>query len=182
MEILILILKTAYSTLPAILANMAPLFVKKIPFLNVPMDFGLTIKGKPILGPKKTFRGLVAGVIMGVLVMHILYMVYKYTPYKNLTIFSFEKINFYLLGFLMGFGVIMGDAIASFIKRRLGKAPSESIIVLDQLDCVLGGLAFGRIAWDFPWRYGVIIIVLTFFMHIFGRHIAYYMGLCETKW
>ncbi len=171
-----------YSTLPAIFANMAPIFVKNIPILNYPLDFDLKIKGKLFLGPKKTFRGLFAGIIFSMTIISMQYIVFRYTKFKNLGIIDFNTVNFLALGFLMGFGVIFGDAFASFIKRRLGFAPSKSIIFLDQLDCVIGGLLFGKIAWNFPIKYGITIIILTFFFHILGRHIGYYLGLCESKW
>jgi CDP-2,3-bis-(O-geranylgeranyl)-sn-glycerol synthase len=164
------------------LANMAPLFVKDINLLNYPIDFGLKIKDNIILGPSKTYRGLISGIIFAMVIINIQFCIYKFTPLKNLTLYSFEEINFQLLGFLFGFGVLFGDIFESFIKRRLNMAPGKSLIPLDQIDCVIGGLAFGRIAWAYSCKYALTIIILTFFFHILGRHAGYYLGFCKTKW
>ena len=174
--------KCIYTTLPGILANMAPLFVKDLKIFNYPLDFGVKIKGKIILGPRKTFRGLIAGIIFAMIAMNFQFCIYKFTPLKNLTLYSFEEINFQLLGFLFGFGVLFGDLFESFIKRRLNMDPGQSLIPLDQIDCVLGGLVFGRIAWAYSCKYALTIIIITFFIHILGRHIGYYLGFCDTKW
>lgn len=181
-DLLIYTGKCIYSTLPPIFANMAPIITQKIKILNYPLDFGLKIKGKPVLGPKKTFRGLISGILFSMVIMNIEFLIYKFTPFKTLTIFDFETINFQALAFLMGFGVIFGDSVESFIKRRLEIPPGKKFIPWDQLDCVLGGLSFGRIVWPFPIKYGIIIIIATFFIHITIRHIAYYLGINETKW
>lgn len=182
LNFIIFIGKCVYTTLPGIVANMAPLFVKDINLLNYPIDFGITIKGEIILGPRKTFRGLISGIIFAIIAINIQYCIYKFTPFKNLTLYNFKEINFQLLGFLFGFGVLFGDMIESFIKRRLNMSPGKSLIPFDQIDCVLGGLIFGRIVWDYSYKYALTIILLTFFLHIIGRHIGYYLGFCETKW
>jgi len=182
LNFLIFVGKCAYTTLPGVFANTGPVLTKKLPFLNYPLDFGLTINGKPLLGPKKTFRGLISGIIFSMAVMYIQYFIYKFTNLKHMHLVDFETVNFHLLAFLMGFGVITGDAFESFIKRRLNIPPSKSFIPFDQIDCAVGGLLFGRIAWAYPWQYAAVTLVITFFIHVSGRHLAYYMGLCETKW
>ena len=64
-----LILELLYFMLPAFLANMAPVFAKgHLKFLNRPLDFGLSLFGRPLLGDNKTWRGLVVGVLVGALV------------------------------------------------------------------------------------------------------------------
>ncbi len=181
-NILIFIGKSIYTTLPGMMANMAPIFVKDLNILNYPIDFGITVKGKIILGPRKTYRGLISGIIAAMIIINIQYLIDKYTIFKNLTLYDFEEINFHLLGFLFGFGVLFGDIFESFIKRRLDMAPGKSLIPWDQIDCVLGGLIFGRIAWAYSYKYAITIILITFVLHITLRHVGYYLGLCSTKW
>ena len=177
----IFVLKTIYSTLPAIGANVAPILTKKVPFLKFPLDFNLTFKGERILGDHKTFRGLVSGVLFSMLIISIQYLIFRFTKF-DFTLYNHSTTNFLALGFLMGLGVIAGDAVKSFIKRRFKVSPGESFIPWDQIDCVLGGLLFGRLVWKFEISYGLVIIFLTFFLHILIRHIAFYLGLCESKW
>jgi CDP-2,3-bis-(O-geranylgeranyl)-sn-glycerol synthase len=180
-NIIIFILKSLYTTLPAIIANMAPLIVKNVGFLDFPVDFNKTFRGKPVLGPNKTFRGLLAGVVFSIAVLNLQYLLYVLTGF-DFTLYDFKAINFELLGFLMGFGVITGDMVKSFFKRQCNIGPGERFIPWDQIDCVLGGLVFGRIAWAFPLTYALLIIIMTFIMHITIRFTAFYLGLNDSKW
>jgi CDP-2,3-bis-(O-geranylgeranyl)-sn-glycerol synthase len=179
--IIVFIGKCIYTTLPAVFANVAPVLVKKINFLNYPIDFNKSFSGKPILGPNKTFRGLFFGILFSVVIINIQFIIYKFTG-TELTLYDFKSINFELLGFLMGFGVIAGDAVKSFFKRQFSIAPGKPFIPWDQIDCVLGGLLAGRIAWDFSIEYGLSVIILTFIFHILIRHLWFYLGLSDSKW
>lgn len=178
---LIFVLKVVYTTIPAIAANIAPILTKKIPFLVYPLDFNIFVKGERLLGDHKTFRGLLSGITLSVILMTAQYLVDRYTSFK-FSLIDFDKVNFFWIGFLMGLGVILGDAVKSLVKRRLKIPPGNSFIPWDQIDCVLGGLLVGRIVWDFPIGYGLVIIFMTFFLHILIRHIAFYLGVCDTKW
>ena len=145
------------------------------------MDFGLSFKGERILGEHKTFRGLFVGIVFSLVIISIQYLIYRLTNY-NFAVYSYEETNFIFLGFLMGFGVIIGDAVKSLIKRRFHIPSGKSFIPWDQIDCVLGGLLFGRIAWNYDWSYALVIIFMTFFLHISIRHFAFYLGLCDSRW
>lgn len=70
--------------------------------------------GGLLLGPSKTIRGVVAAVAATTLGALVLGM-----PAP--------------VGALVGEGAVLGDAIASFIKRRLGAAPSSRATGLDQI-------------------------------------------------
>ena len=78
------------------------------------MDGGRILgDGHPLLGPNKTWRGLVAATVAAAAV----------SP---------------LLGFGVGIGItiglvaMIGDAVTSYIKRRAGFASSDQAFVLDQ--------------------------------------------------
>ncbi|HNZ25923.1 MAG TPA: CDP-archaeol synthase [Spirochaetota bacterium] len=178
---LIFVLRAVYTTIPAIAANIAPILTQKIPVLAYPLDFYVSIKGERLLGDHKTFRGLFSGILFSVILMTGQYLVDRYTNFK-FSLIDFNEVNFFWIGFLMGLGVILGDAVKSLVKRRLKIPPGDSFIPWDQIDCVLGGLLVGRIVWDFPIGYGLVIIFMTFFLHILIRHIAFYLGVCDTKW
>lgn len=180
LNILILLGKYIYTTLPAIFANMAPIMMKKVPFLVYPLDFNLTFKGERIFGDHKTFRGLFFGILFSMIIVYIQVFIYRNLTF-NLSIIEYDKINYHLLGFLIGLGVIFGDSVKSFFKRRLKIKPGEKFMPWDQIDCALGGLLFGRIVWDYPIEYAISILFITFFLHISIRHIASIFGICE-KW
>ncbi len=173
-------LQTIYTMLPAIGANVAPILMKKVPFLNYPMDFNKSIGGKRILGDHKTFRGLFFGVVFAFVIVNIQYMA------ANLSntwwvLYEPNYITAILIGISMGVGTILGDAVKSFFKRRLDIKPGQPFIPWDQIDCALGGLILGRIFWAYPLKFAIATLVMTFCLHIIIRHIAAAFGLCE-KW
>ena len=98
-------------------ANSAPIVAKRLlgDRWAAPLDFGATfLDGRPLLGPGKTIRGVVAAVVAAALVAWPLGI-----PPS--------------VGALVGAVSMAGDALASFIKRRLGVAPSGRAIGLDQI-------------------------------------------------
>src|SRR5664280_3788206 len=91
------------------IANTAPLVAKRWlgPRFSAPLDGGLIFfDERPLLGSSKTIRGFVAAVAANTL--GALFLGLPAT-----------------VGALLGGGAMLGDAIASFIKRRLGAAPSS---------------------------------------------------------
>ena len=99
------------------LANTMPLVAKRWfgPHWIAPLDGGLMFcDGRPLLGSSKTIRGLVAAVtaaLLGALVLGLPAAV----------------------GALLGGGAMLGDALSSFIKRRVGAAPGSRATGLDQI-------------------------------------------------
>jgi CDP-2,3-bis-(O-geranylgeranyl)-sn-glycerol synthase len=98
-------------------ANSAPIAVKRLLGQRwaAPLDFGLDfVDGRPLLGPGKTIRGVVAAIVASALAAWALGM-----PPS--------------VGALIGTVSMAGDALASFVKRRLGLAPSGRATGLDQI-------------------------------------------------
>lgn len=82
---------------------------------DAPLDGGrYFIDGRPLLGPTKGWRGVVMAVIVTTITGWMLGMAWW-------------------LGALLGFLAMVGDTLASFIKRRLAIAPHGRAPVLDQL-------------------------------------------------
>lgn len=112
--------------LPAGVANMAPIFAKKLNIFNnlaKPID-----QGSGVLGNNKTWRGLLAGVLAGAIAASVAYLLY---PLSN----SFLAAGF--LGFMLGIVALVGDALGSFVKRKLKIKPGEMLPIIDQLDWVI---------------------------------------------
>ncbi len=98
-------------------ANGAPVIARRLggDRWDTPLDFGGVWRdGRPWLGPAKTWRGLLAGVGAGAVVAPLLGL----AP---------------ALGALFALFTLLGDAAASFVKRRLGIPASDSVLGLDQL-------------------------------------------------
>ena len=82
---------------------------------STPVDFNKTFfDGRPILGPHKTWRGLIASVI-GTALASLLLDVW------------------YLDGIYLAMWSMAGDMIASFLKRRLGLASGARFTGIDQV-------------------------------------------------
>ncbi len=108
------LLAALYFMLPAYIANMAPVIVKRISLFNVPVDNGRLWKdGKPIFGPHKTCRGLIAAVLFGTAVFALQQRLYAYPFWKSISIINYPQQQA-MLGVLLGLGAILGDLVKSF--------------------------------------------------------------------
>lgn len=99
------------------LANGAPVLVKRLlgnRFAR-PIDGGLVFAdGRRVFGPSKTIRGAFASIALTT---------------AAAPLFGFEA----ALGAVAGGMAVIGDLLSSFVKRRLGFAPSSQAIGLDQI-------------------------------------------------
>lgn len=98
-------------------ANTAPLIAARLlgTRLAWPLDGGVRMRdGRPLLGKSKTLRGALVGVALpGAL-----------APALGQPIEA---------GLAIGAAAMAGDLLSSFIKRRLGLAPSSQSLGLDQI-------------------------------------------------
>jgi len=160
---------------------MAPVIVKKIfNKLAFPLDFNKKIGNKEIFGGNKTFRGLIFGVISAIIITFIQFNFYNNNILVNLSIVDYS--NWLLIGLLMGFGAIFGDLAESFVKRRINYKPGKPFIPFDQLDFVIGALIFVYPLIILSLNKIIIILVLSFILHIIVNHVAYYTGTRKEKW
>ncbi len=98
-------------------ANALPVAAKKLfgERWARPVDGGATFfDGRPVFGPSKTIRGTLLSLLI--------------TPLFALPLgFPWE------LGALIAAAVMVGDLLSSFLKRRMGLAPSSRATGLDQI-------------------------------------------------
>lgn len=174
-----IILQALYFFLPAYAANMAPVFAAKIfgQKFSQPMDFGKRIGGKRIFGDHKTWRGLVVGTAVGLLVALIQSLVK--TP---LDLVDYSQGNVLLFGGLLGFGAIIGDAVKSFFKRRMNLAPGASWPGFDQLDFVVGGLLFVSFVYQPSIIVIIILLIVTPILHWLANVIGFKLKLKNEPW
>ncbi len=183
MPLLFFIVKCIYVILPGMFANMAPSIMRRsFRFLAIPFDFNAKFKGKPLLGKNKTWRGLIFGVIFSIIITWLQTLLYKYEFFQNLSFIDYTQYNFLLLGFLIGFGVIFGDAAESFFKRRRGIKPGNPWFPFDQLDALVGGLLFISIIWLPPWEVILTLVILAPIVHIIFKHIGFWLKIDNKKW
>jgi CDP-2,3-bis-(O-geranylgeranyl)-sn-glycerol synthase len=118
MWILALILHSLYYISPAYAANAFAVFGG-----GKPIDFGRSWRGKRILGDGKTWRGLLIGVLAGILLGLLWFYLSKSSPLNEVYYGVFDfRITDPFFGFYLGFGALFGDLVKSFFKRQLGKA------------------------------------------------------------
>jgi len=165
--------------LPAGVANMAPVLFARVPFLDYPLDFGVKFKGKRVLGANKTIRGVVMGVLGSTVVVWLQKLSYGFV--NGFSLIDYSTVNVLLLGFLLGFGALMGDAVKSFFKRRIGIKPGKSWMPFDQIDWIIGGLVFGGFYVSVDLRMWVVGILLFFVLHLIVRQIGFSLGMVKKK-
>ena len=120
--------------------NGAPIILKKLvgDRFQQPLDWNqLFFDGRPILGSSKTYRGVASALLVSVLIGNI------YAAPLSTSL-------------LFGALSMAGDITSSFIKRRIGMAPSAMALGLDQipeslfplLGCrELLGISYWQIFW-----------------------------------
>lgn len=98
-------------------ANSAPIAAKRMVGTRWawPLDAGLKLRdGRPLLGPSKTVRGVIAAIAACMLFASLIGL-----PT--------------VVGVLIGAGAMAGDALSSFVKRRLAIQPSGRAFGIDQI-------------------------------------------------
>ncbi|HEX5456095.1 MAG TPA: CDP-archaeol synthase [Candidatus Saccharimonadales bacterium] len=160
--------------LPAGIANVTPVIVAKVPVLselNAPVDFGFKFRGRELLGTHKTIRGLVLGTLVGTLVFFDQTEIGARAgglDYTQLSIW---------LGALMSFGALFGDIVKSFFKRQLNVASGKSWFPFDQLDYIVGGLAFSAIIIRLEFGQYLSIFIVWFALHLISSYVGYLVKL-----
>jgi CDP-2,3-bis-(O-geranylgeranyl)-sn-glycerol synthase len=147
-----IILQALYFLLPAYFANMAPVFATKIfgSKYSWPLDLGYQYQGQALLGKNKTWRGLLAGIIVGIVTVYLQAYLFRFGFFQSISIINYESADLFALGFLFGLGVILADAIKSFFKRRMNIKPGDKWFPWDQLD-FSGGLILSLFIYLPPW-------------------------------
>lgn len=100
-----------------VVANGSPLVASKLidGRMQLALDFGLRLADRqPLLGPTKTWRGLLSSIVMTVFCAWVL----DYPP---------------IIGLWIALLSMLGDLCSSFIKRRLAKPSSSPFFLLDQV-------------------------------------------------
>jgi len=171
MDILNLIFQSFWFILPAYFANMSPVaFAPSYAKYNKPIDFGKTWDGKQILGPGKTWLGLIFGTLAGGVVGYL----------QSLT--SIEPMMTWQIGLYLGFGALFGDSVGSLIKRRIGIKRGAKAPGLDQLDLIFGAFFIAWLVGIFNWQYFVVAVILTPLLHFKANYLAYLLKLKKVPW
>jgi len=178
------VIVTLYFFLPAYFANMCPVIFDRLgwlKFLAKPIDGGRTFNGQPLFGANKTWRGLAAGIIGGLIVTALQAFAYQRLFLYNLSLVDYSDV-WIMLGILGGGGAILGDLIKSFFKRRVGIKAGGAWPIFDQLDFIAGFIVFTAVIFIPHWSVIITICLLTLLLHPLTNIISYLIGWKKVWW
>ena len=176
------ILLALWFLLPAAFANAIPVFAAATPGIkkfDAPIDGGLTWRGHRLLGPHKTWRGIIAGIILATLTLWIqqhLFENYEWTRFIAGDV-NYSHLPVLILGPLFALGALGGDAVESFFKRQRNITSGGAWVPFDQLDYIIGSVI---VSLPFviltPPQY-IWIFIIWFVLHVTSTFIGFKLGL-----
>jgi len=142
-----------------------------------PIDGGRTWRGKPILGPGKTWEGLAFGSLVGMLVATFQMFMFPLLPWgiSDVRLDILPMTPF--IGLVIGLGAMLGDIAGSLVKRRLNIGRGKPAPLMDQLDFIAGMLILLSFFAAVKWEWVVILLVMTPVLHLIANRIAYMLKL-----
>jgi len=151
--------------IPSYIANIVPGLVKKMGFLDYPIDFNKTFGGKRVFGSHKTWRGLLFGILSASLI----------------TLLQSRGL---LVGFIIGTGTLFGDLVGSFIKRRLGLKPGGKNLLIDEMPGTIFALVFAALfnLLTINIYQCLFLIIINLPLHILANKFWYKIGIKEVPW
>lgn len=176
-----LLIESLYFFLPALIANLFPVLVRRVNFLKYPLDFGLYFRGERILGENKTIRGFLFGCLAGTLVYYAQVYLYEATlMFMNLSIFDYSVMHC-SFGFWLSFGALFGDSFKSFFKRQIGIKAGATWPIIDQIDFVLGAFLFSFYLFVPSWKVILTLLLFSPILSFLTHRLGYYLKLIDTK-
>ena len=159
--------------------------------LKRPIDFGRTVRGQPLFGANKTFRGPVAVGIGAAIVLGLQATVLHRAPaIRQIELFDYGQVNGWFLGFLVGAGAMLAELPNSFLKRRLGvgsgrraRGPLGIVLyLLDQVNLLIGAWLVFSLVVEVRAAWVLFSVVLVVVVHQLLTSITYAVGMRESPW
>lgn len=160
--------------LPAGIANMmATISIFIFPKWNYPIDCKKEFRGKRVFGNNKTWRGLIIGTLSAGLIFLLQRFLFSfYSHVQDISLMNYQNTS-WLLGCLMGFGALFGDAVKSFFKRQADIPPGKSWFPFDQVDWVIGAILVIFIFVKLSLSIIVVALILGLIIHLITKIIGY---------
>jgi hypothetical protein len=148
-----------------VVANTSPIVAKRLldPRWRTPLDGGLRFfDGRPLLGPSKTVRGVIAAIVVTAIA----------APFLSIQA---------EIGALVGAAAMAGDALSSFVKRRLGVVSGGQVMGLDQIPESLLPLIAVQGLLDLSLAQIFGITLLFFALEIPLTRVSYRLGIRDRE-
>lgn len=160
--------------IPIYIANSSPVVLGG----GAPLDLGRTFPdGERIFGNGKTVRGFVAGTLAGTFAGGIVCLLYLLPFFQS-------PLTQFTAAFFLSFGTMAGDALGSFIKRRM-HVGSGRPFVLDTMLFLIVALVF-VMPFASPSLYDPVnllfFLILTLILHPLTNFLANKAGLKNVPW
>ena len=140
--------------------------------LALPLDCGLTFRGKRVFGVNKTVRGLAGMVACGAVTLPIAALALRRAIPEPSGVWPLTAAGYAALGAWSGFGFMVGELPNSFLKRQLDIAPGAACerfrhwqLAADRLDSPIGMLAAASLAVHVPWATCALVIAIGPVLH-----------------
>jgi len=156
--------------------------LKILKFLDKPVDFNKKFFGKPILGSHKTWRGVVFGTTVGIVIAIFQSWLYQFSFFQKISILNYQKISIFYFGLLISLGAIFGDLFFAFIKRRLDLEPGAKFLPFDQINYVISNAFILTPIFEINGNVWIVLFILTFLFHIIVNYLGYLLGISKSKW
>jgi CDP-2,3-bis-(O-geranylgeranyl)-sn-glycerol synthase len=157
-----------------------------------PMDFGRNWSdGRRILGPSKSWSGfLFAGFAAMPFCLLEAWLILLAPPNLKLVPTLAPSVAAAIpLAAILTFGAMGGDALGSFVKRRLGRESGTRTLLLDQLPFVLVPIAIGLVVYPglfvsvfVSWEAVIWLLVYTLGLHAAFNWVGFKAGLKKVPW
>jgi hypothetical protein len=154
-----------------------------VSFLALPVDMGLTLRGRRLCGNNKTFRGFGAGAIGTATLMALQAKLFHHVPaVRTLEYVDYAMIHSWRFGFVLGLTRMLSELPNSFLKRQLDIPPGglgtgvwlPVFYALDRLDYLPGTwIVFARLI-EVNFSRVMLSSILVFLVH----HLADFIGYC----
>jgi CDP-2,3-bis-(O-geranylgeranyl)-sn-glycerol synthase len=150
---------------------------------GTPIDLGRNFHdGRRIFGDGKTYRGLVIGILAGVITGLFLMWLRAQFPHISLPEHTPLSVS------LLATGALLGDLVKSFFKRRFGRERGSKWPVADQYDLVAGAFLL-MLVFDPGWLLTtltlsvfLVILIITPVLHRATNIIGYLFRVKEVPW
>jgi hypothetical protein len=173
---------------PVLVAGLGQVVVLKTGLLSsmaVPLDRGLHWRGKPLLGPRKTWRGVIIMTTLSALVAAAQADAARRSErLRAFSPFDYDRINPWLLGVTLGLGYCLAELPNSFVKRRLDIVPAGRAnrfawlqYVVDQSDSVAGCLVALRFFYKPSWLETGLAFTTGLMLHVGVDQLMHVLGV-----